>query len=644
MKKVLIIFYFISLVLNAAAQSPSYQEKLYYTCKIWGFVRFNHSEVSVCKVNWDSILIAKLPAIKAASTKDEFNDVIVSMIDAAGPMEKAKYPFPYYVPYSMKFNRDFKWFRDEMIRKDVRAALDSIDVNYRPHDNCFIKRNDGTGYGWLVYPQDNPIYTKGLNTSYPDEFTILNIIFRYWNILAYFNPNSKILDTPWDSTLKNSIIGFTECKNPTDFMLNFRKMTSKLNDAHVEGLTKNIFESYRPKLYIQKLDSQYVVLKSGYKEISVGDVITSVNRKSVKEIEDSMSQFISYGNPHVFGRTMNTLLLSGPIATDINIGYKDSAGNEKNYSTYRYSTSGQWFTYTFNEELDAVNWKILDCNVAYVNMANLSTYDLNEMYGKIKNCKSIIFDVRNYPNGVIWDLAYLLFPEKMKVAFFRKPDMTYPGAFSDEIAEFGNDTNSTPYNGKIVIICNEETQSHAEYTCMFLQAMPGAVTVGSQTAGADGDVTRIAISQDMFTGYTSLAPYYPDGTQTQRIGVAIDSVVYQTPESIRRKRDLLLEKALEIAGCPVSVDSRKASESNVEVLPNPVKESAVIRISLEEDSFVSLSLYDIFGNKLKTIKEGFVSRGTQSFDFDGSELPAGIYYYQIKANGINHSQKLIIIK
>jgi C-terminal processing protease CtpA/Prc len=40
--------------------------------------------------------------------------------------------------------------------------------------------------------------------------------------------------------------------------------------------------------------------------------------------------------------------------------------------------------------------------------------------------------------------------------------------------------------------------------------------------------------------------YYPDGTQTQRIGIMPDILIEPTIEGIRQGRDELLEKAIEL--------------------------------------------------------------------------------------------------
>ena len=50
---------------------------------------------------------------------------------------------------------------------------------------------------------------------------------------------------------------------------------------------------------------------------------------------------------------------------------------------------------------------------------------------------------------------------------------------------------SPHYTGKVVILIDEVTQSQAEYTTMAFRTAPGAVVIGSTTAGADGNVSLI---------------------------------------------------------------------------------------------------------------------------------------------------------
>ena len=88
--------------------------------------------------------------------------------------------------------------------------------------------------------------------------------------------------------------------------------------------------------------------------------------------------------------------------------------------------------------------------------------------------------------------------------------------------------------------------SQAEYTTMVLQANPRTMVIGSQTNGADGNVSFFQLPGEVNTAFSGMAVYYPDGTQTQRIGVCIDEIVEPTVEGIKAGRDEVLERAIEI--------------------------------------------------------------------------------------------------
>ena len=92
---------------------------------------------------------------------------------------------------------------------------------------------------------------------------------------------------------------------------------------------------------------------------------------------------------------------------------------------------------------------------------------------------------------------------------------------------------------------NETTQSQAEYTAMALRVAPQAKVIGSQTAGADGNLSEIFFPGDIRTMISGIGVNYPDGTETQRIGILPDIEVKPTLIGIRNGKDEILERALE---------------------------------------------------------------------------------------------------
>ena len=83
---------------------------------------------------------------------------------------------------------------------------------------------------------------------------------------------------------------------------------------------------------------------------------------------------------------------------------------------------------------------------------------------------------------------------------------------------------------------------------MALRTAPNVISIGSQTSGADGNVSYIPLPGGYTTVMTGIGIYYPDGTETQRIGIVPDIEVQPTIEGTRSGKDEVLEKAIEIIG------------------------------------------------------------------------------------------------
>ena len=81
---------------------------------------------------------------------------------------------------------------------------------------------------------------------------------------------------------------------------------------------------------------------------------------------------------------------------------------------------------------------------------------------------------------------------------------------------------------------------------MAFKAGNNTTVIGSTTAGADGNVSTILLPGGLRTMISGIGVYYPDGTETQRIGIVPDIEVKPTISGIRNEKDELLEKAIEL--------------------------------------------------------------------------------------------------
>lgn len=90
------------------------------------------------------------------------------------------------------------------------------------------------------------------------------------------------------------------------------------------------------------------------------------------------------------------------------------------------------------------------------------------------------------------------------------------------------------------------TQSNGEFTTMEFQTLPNGTVIGSQTAGADGNVVVVTLPRNIQFYYSGLGIPYPDGTETQRHGDRIDREVRPTVAGLKAGRDELPDEAVNI--------------------------------------------------------------------------------------------------
>ena len=78
--------------------------------------------------------------------------------------------------------------------------------------------------------------------------------------------------------------------------------------------------------------------------------------------------------------------------------------------------------------------------------------------------------------------------------------------------------------------------------------------------------------------------------------------------------------------------------------PNPFNPSTKIKFGLPNSEYVSLIVYDLLGREVATLVNESKSAGYHTVEFDASNIPSGIYIYQIRAGQYVATQKMILLK
>ena len=78
--------------------------------------------------------------------------------------------------------------------------------------------------------------------------------------------------------------------------------------------------------------------------------------------------------------------------------------------------------------------------------------------------------------------------------------------------------------------------------------------------------------------------------------------------------------------------------------PNPFNPSTTIAFDLADAGFVKLNVYNILGQKVKTLVNKMVMAGSYQVQFDGFGLASGVYVYRLEVNGITKTKKMLLTK
>jgi hypothetical protein len=96
-----------------------------------------------------------------------------------------------------------------------------------------------------------------------------------------------------------------------------------------------------------------------------------------------------------------------------------------------------------------------------------------------------------------------------------------------------------------------------------------------------------------------------------------------------------------------NVDEAKLKPEKFELrqnYPNPFNSKTIITYSIPEDTRISLKLYDVLGNEVKTIVDDFKSAGTYMDEIDSSDLSSGSYFLNLKSNKGSITKKITVLK
>jgi C-terminal processing protease CtpA/Prc len=518
---------------------------------VWGFLKYYHPNVATGEYNWDYELFRILPKVLEATSNKQRDQILLNWIDGFGEIPKGKKPK--VKASTVKMTPDLDWIERSNFSEELTAKLFEIKSAKRSGDNYYVGLFPGVRNPEF---KNEKAYT---NLGEHDAGYRLLSLYRYWNIIHYYFPYKYLIEEDWKGVLGEFVPKFLESTDRKEYTLTCLELITRVNDSHATiGNRHPALEEYWGALYppfeITFIEEKAVVTDLYDEKLSketglqIGDVIESVNGMLVEDLVDEHSYLTPASNYPTKLRNISRKLLKTNDST-ITVVYSREGADEYTKISFPSYTANELKLFDRSNDSDT-SFRMINDDVAYINHGELKIAHLAEIWEKIKNTKGLIIDIRNYPSDFpIYALSEYLMSNKTPFVTFTEGNLKTPGYFTFKKGTLDvGKKNKDYYKGKVIILVNETSQSSAEFHAMAYRVHPNATVIGSTTAGADGNVSRFQLPGGISTMITGIGVYYPDLSETQRVGIVPDVECTPTIQGIREGRDELMEKALEVIG------------------------------------------------------------------------------------------------
>lgn len=516
------------------------KETLLTIGKIWGFLKYYHPNVTSGEYNIDYELFHELKNIDRITSKNERNDMIINWVNRLGDISNEYHNCAFD---SLKYSQiiDLNWLSNteifdnrtiEVLNKTANAKRSNKFNYYIPSINPTIKANR--------FNRESDYK----NITWTDQGYRLLTLYRIWNFIEYCYPYKGLLNCNWDDVMQEFILDFLFPENEMEFKISILKLCSQINDSHINLKYENkIFRDYifskhfrTNKIFknaqlVKTCDNNIVVKNSFYPNLKNGDIIKSVNGENIYTIIDSLKPFFSLSNnndnyiyEYILSTTSDSLQIECIRDTSI---VNVTLTKEPFLKKYKLKS---WRDYELNKK-----------NIVYIKGdTNLSDQPT------LSDAAGVIIDMRTYGNDHFFLLEEHLTNSNIIYAWTSENDKNRPGSFKLKSKQNFGKHNKTTYNGKVIILVDENTISRSETMTMAFASIPNAIVIGNTSAGANGNVITLPLLYGIELNLPVLGFYYPNWNLVQKKGVKIDVLIEHTLNNTKAGSDPWIEKAIEL--------------------------------------------------------------------------------------------------
>lgn len=170
--------------------------------------------------------------------------------------------------------------------------------------------------------------------------------------------------------------------------------------------------------------------------------------------------------------------------------------------------------------------------------------ELSTLRELLLRARALILDMRGYPGRSTWQLTAELMPDGSPGVRMETHEVWVDGTARVSLPQVWEAWPGA-FGGPIAMLVGPSTQSAAEHLALTLQAAHRVHLIGRPTAGANGDITGLALPGDFGFTFTGLRVLQRDGSAFHGVGCIPDETLAPTQAALAASADPELDRALE---------------------------------------------------------------------------------------------------
>jgi C-terminal processing protease CtpA/Prc len=525
--------------------SPEQCANLAALCKVWGFLKYHHRRVTGGELDWDGELFRILPRVLDAKDRAACNADLLAWCKEVGEPAPCD-PCTNVTPYT-RVQPPIAWIRDESrLGAELSAFLQRVHAN-RPDAPGQRYIDFEPGAGNPNFDAEDPQADAPVSDA---RFRLL-ALFRYWNVIEYWFPYREWMEEDWDAVLEEFVPRLVSAGDAETYALTVMELTARIHDTHGNLVSSLALRPPRGEAFlpvsVRFVEGRPTVIRAigpaEDNELRRGDVILALDGRPVSKLLEEWRPYFAASNEAALQSMLGWVFTRGPAGpTQITIE-RDGATLE--VAEARRPVDKAELAAACAHDLPGATFRLLCPAVAYVKLSSIRAEQIPELLAAAEGTRGLIIDIRNYPSDfVVFELGEHLVTAPTSFARIIQGFAANPGAFA-WTREWQLRPKSPHYGGRIVVLVDEDSVSLSEYTAMAFSSVPGSIVIGSTTAGADGNVSKILLPCGLTSLISGIGVFWPDGRPTQRVGIVPDLEVHPTLGGVREGRDEVLEAALQ---------------------------------------------------------------------------------------------------